>query len=288
MWRIVLISLGVSEILGCEVSGVITAVGPSCQNGLCIGDIVMALLPGGGYAEYCTCDERTVCKVPEGVDLRTAAAIPEAFITAYQLLFTVAQLQPGETVLMHAAASSIGQAAIQLATLNGIRVVATSRTDGKCATCIELGASVAIKVGDDGRFLDQVLAATNGVGVNAVLDPVCGSYFADNIAVTALDGRIVVYGLMGGGNVSDATFLNKLLAKRIRLLPTTLRTRSLDYKAAIIASLATNAVGFASVVKGDIKVDVFTTFPLEQVVDAHALMTANGNTGKILLVASND
>jgi tumor protein p53-inducible protein 3 len=278
---------GASEILGCEVSGIIVFVADDCKLDFQVGEPVMAIVTGGGYAEYCPSDERTVARVPAGIGMDIAAAIPEAFVTAYQLLFTVGGAKRGESVLMHAASSSIGQAAIQIAKCHGITVLSSTRTDSKCAKCIELGADHSFKLGNDGKFAEDLLAATNGKKVNVILDPVCGSYLADDIAVTDHDARIVVYGLMGGGGVHDASFLNKMLAKRVSMLFSTLRSRHPDYKADIIRSLSEGDCGFHAVATERIKVDVFAKFTLERVAEAHALMTSNGNTGKILLHVSN-
>jgi putative PIG3 family NAD(P)H quinone oxidoreductase len=274
---------GASDILGVEVAGIVVGLGDRCELGFEIGDAVMGIISGGGYAEYCVTDERSIAKIPSGISMAGAAAIPEAMITAYQLLFVVGGTKRGETVLLHAASSSIGQAAIQLAKLHGVTVLTTTRNDSKCAKCLELGADHSFKVGNDGKFADVVMGATNGRGVDVILDPVCGSYMADNVSLMAMDGRIVIYGTMGGGAINDEKFLTKLMAKRIQILPTTLRTRHPDYKRAIVKSLSEDENGFPAVAFGKLKIEVFATFSLAQAADAHALMTSNENTGKILL-----
>ncbi len=276
---------GVSEILGVEVSGTVVSLGSDCQRGFSVGDTVMALLNGGGYAEYCVVDERTVMNTIPNIPLSVSAAIPEAFMTSHQLLFFVAQLAEGESVLLHAASSSIGQAAIQLAVRKGIKVFATARSDDKCARCLQLGATAAFKVDSECRFGDAVRSANNGKGVNAILDPVGGSYLQENLGILEMDGRIVFYGLMGGGKVDDPTFLNKIMARRLSLLSSTLRTRTPDYKASLIDALTKDAV-FASISNGDIKVEVSGYFPLEQAAEAHQQMGNNQNIGKLVLVVS--
>jgi NADPH:quinone reductase-like Zn-dependent oxidoreductase len=182
---------GASSILGVEISGIVVDLNDSVSgvNGqLSVGDKVMALVPGGGYAEYCVCDVRTVIKIPEGISLEIAAAIPEAFMTAYKLLFYSAQIKQGETVVIHAAASSIGQAAIQLARLRGAIVIATTRSEEKSLLCSELGANVAITI-DEPTFASKVISSNGGKRVDAVLDPVGGAYLKENVEVLGVDGR---------------------------------------------------------------------------------------------------
>lgn len=274
---------GASSILGVEVSGIIEQLGPDCELGFNVNDIVMALLLGGGYAEYCVVDERTVIPSISGVDLKTLAAIPEAFMTAYQLVFFVAQVKPHESILIHACASSVGQAAIQMAKRKGIKVFATARTDEKVQHCHSLGATVALRVDDTNRFADAIMDANDGKGVNTIFDPVGASYMEENVRLAAVDGKIILYGLMGGAQVNDPSFLGKLIAKRISLLPTTLRTRSVEYKAALIQALRTDPDGLPAIATGDIRVDVSASFPLEEAQRAHAHMAANKNIGKIVL-----
>lgn len=192
-------------------TGVVAGLGPSCESDFQESEKVMALMLGGGYAEYAVVDERTVIRALPNVEMLTLASIPEAFMTAYQLSYFVAKLQPGESLLLHAAASSVGQAAIQMAVRKGITVFATARSDEKCARCVELGAKAAVKVGDDGLFADAIRAANGGKGIDVILDPVGATYIGEDLAVAAVDGRVVLYGLMAGGGVQDPSFLVRVL-----------------------------------------------------------------------------
>ncbi|CAM9128621.1 unnamed protein product [Ectocarpus fasciculatus] len=285
------VPLGASPILGVEVSGIIDSVGPNCELGFEVGDPVMALLEGGGYAEYATCDERTVMSVLPGIDMVASSAIPEAFMTAYQLLFLVAKMEPGESVLIHAAASSVGQAAIQMAVNKGITVLATSRSAYKIETCLSLGANFGYVTSPGSNISDFVLRSTDGKGVDVILDPVGSAYLRDNLDSISHDGRWVLYGLLSGGvineemnNNSPAGFMRKLLFKRVSLLSTTLRARSYDYKASLIKRLIEDSeAGFGAVVANKIKVHVDRVYDLEEVHEAHQLMAANQNVGKIVM-----
>jgi NADPH:quinone reductase-like Zn-dependent oxidoreductase len=278
-----------------QVSGVVVTA--PANSTLRPGDEVMALLPGGGYAEYCVCDERTVVRVPAGVSLLTASALPEAFMTAHQLLFLVARLQPGETVLMHAAASSVGQAALQMAVRRGATVLVTTRSQQKLDVCLALGAHAGIVVGSDHKFADQVLANTGGAGVHVVLDPVGADYLRDNLLALQMDGRLVSYGLLSGGvvppelnsNTSSAsgtspTLLQQILFKRVSLLGSTLRARTVEYKQALLqALLEDEEAGFPAVAAGHVHVNVSLLLPLSEVQQAHEIMRRNENIGKIVL-----
>lgn len=283
---------GASPILGVEVSGVIEGVGPNCEFGFKEGDEVMALLEGGGYAEYAICDERTVMKLLPGVDMKTASAIPESFMTAYQILFLVAKMNPGESVLIHAAASSVGQAAIQLAVNKGITVLATTRSSDKLQTCLDLGAHFGKVVEDGSTFKNFVLNATNGFGVDVILDPVGSSYLRDNLDSIRVDGRLVLYGLLSGGVISEdfnsnspSGFFRSLLFKRVQILPTTLRSRSYDYKADLIKRLTDDRdAGFPAISTHKIKVHISNVLPLYDVRKAHKIMADNINIGKIILL----
>lgn len=178
---------------------------------------VMALLPGGGYAEQVAVPESLLMDVPPNLSLRQAAAIPETWLTAFQLLFLVANAKAGETVLIHACGSGVGTAATQLAVRHGLKVIGTAGAEEKLARCRELGASAAFNYKAEGGFKQPVLDATGGRGVDVVLDCVGGSHAASNAGVLAMDARWVVYGLMGGAAVpSDAPILGLLLRKRFR------------------------------------------------------------------------
>lgn len=279
---------GASPVIGIEVSGTVSTVGDDCEFGFKEGDEVMALLTGGGYAEFASVDERQIFRAIPGLDMQTLASIPEAFITAYQLCFIVGQVKPGDAVLLHAAASSVGQAAIQLMVRKGITVFATVRSEEKQSRCIELGCQECFVVSSDApKFCDMVKLANGNKGVDVVLDPVGGTYLSENIDVLPVDGTMVLYGLMGGTAVTDPTFLAKLMAKRITIAASTLRSRSIEYKAAIVEALQSDPDGIAAIQSGDIQVQVDRTFLLEEVVKAHSHMSANANIGKIVLMVAS-
>lgn len=279
---------GASPILGVEVAGTVAAVDSTCTLGFQISETICALLLGGGYAEFAVVDERTVIRgsIFPTLSMKTIASIPEAFMTAYQLMYFVANLQPGETLLLHAGASSIGQAAIQMAIRKGVKVFVTSRTDGKCARCIELGATGAITVGAEGKFSDAIRALNDGKGIDVILDPVGSAYTQENLSLVAVDGRIVIYGLMSGGAVDDPAFLGKLIGKRASIMSSTLRARNVEYKERLIQALNDDPAAFPAIASGDISVDVSATYNLEEVREAHKYMTENKNTGKIVMLVS--
>lgn len=278
---------GASHVLGVEVSGTVAAIGESCQMGLKLNEKVAALIPGGGYAEFCVVDERTVIRpLTDSLSNEVLASIPEAFMTAYQLCFVVGKLQPGESVLLHAAASSVGQAAIQMLVRKGMKVFCTTRSEDKRLKCLELGATGAFNA-SDGTFAEAVRAANGGRGVQMILDPVGAGYMDENLRALDLDGRLLIYGLMGGAGITDPTFLGKLMAKRITILTSTLRSRSVEYKAELLRLLAEDPDGFPAIAAGHIAVDVDRTFLLEEILEAHAYVGANKNTGKVVLLVAN-
>ena len=188
--------------------------------------------------------------------------------------------------MLHAAASSIGQAAIQLAVSHGATVIATTRSPDKAALCNQLGANNTIVINEDGSFADTVKLTNNGRGANVILDPVGASYLTENVNAVDYDGRIVMYGLLSGSKVEDPQFLKKLLFKRASLLPSTLRARDVDYKKRLIHDLLTDEDALPAVMSGRIKVEVDSIFALDDVVHAHTLMAKNENSGKILLAVS--
>jgi len=279
---------GASEVLGVEVSGTIIAMGAECSCGFQINETVMALIPGGGYAEFCVSDERCLMRSIPGMEPHVAAAIPEAFMTAYQLCFLVGKIQPGESVLLHAAASSVGQAAIQMLVRKNVRVFATVRSESKQVRCMELGCTGAIvmKSADD-RFTEWLLEANDGKRMNAILDPVGLTYSQENIDVLDMDGRLVLYGLMSGGAVNDSMFMNKLLAKRLTVTASTLRSRSVEYKQSLIAALSADPDGLPAIASGEIRVIVDRTYQMEEVLEAHEFMRKNNNIGKIVLLVTS-
>ena len=245
-----------------------------------IGDRVMALLGGGGYAEYVSVHQHQIMPVPKNLDLVTAAGIPEVWLTAYQLLHFVGKINPGDGVLIHAAGSGVGTAAIQLAkAVPGTQVVATAGTAEKLAKAQSLGADVMVNYKEE-DFSEAVKTATAGRGVDLILDPIGGSNVEKNMKSIGVDGRWVLYGLMGGPKVGGP-FLAGLLRKRVQLLSTTLRARPIAYKKELVdAFSASTAEKFAS---GDFKAIIDSVTDLEGVVEAHKRMESNLNAGKIIM-----
>lgn len=271
---------GCTDILGVEISGEVVSSGSACTRGLAAGTHVAALVIGGGYAEYCLAEEGQVLVLPEGLDVKTAAAIPEAWGTAYQILNFVGGLTSGDTVLIHAAGSGVGTSATQLAVDAKAKVIATAGQPEKLATAKRLGASAGFNR-KDGSWAEGVMAATEGKGVNLILDCVGGSYYNDNSAVIALEGRWVLYGLLGGASIGDGPVLGPLMRKRVRLEATTLRTRSDEYKARLMSELQERVL--PKFVDGTFSAIIDSVHPIDDVVAAQAHVKSNASAGKVLL-----
>lgn len=267
---------GASPILGLEMAGVVEKVGDQVTQWK-VGDSVLGLLDGGGYAEYTTLSEHMAVPVPKGLSFTEAAAIPEVFLTAYQTLFWIGKLQAGETVLIHAGASGVGTAAIQLAKSQGARVVITAGTDEKCQACQDLGADVAINY-KKASFIDEI---TSTVGqVNLILDFVGAPYWESNLKALAVDGRLVIISTLGGAELKE-TNLAYLMMKRLTVSGTTLRARTREYKEALTKEFKENVI--EKFEKGELKPIVARIFPIDQVQEAHLYMEENKNIGKIIL-----
>ena len=268
---------------------IVHKIGPNCSGKFKVGDRCLALLSGGGYAEYAVADEATVMLAPADLSMNILAAIPEQWITAYQLLFTVAQMNAGESVLVHAGSSGVGQAAIQLARQRNIKVFATCRGDDKVQCCLSMGADGAFNIKDKAdSFSDIIKSANSGKGVDVVLDPVAGNYSSQNIEVLNRDGRWVIYATLGGKGINDERFFGRLMAKRISILPTTLRSRDYQYKAKL-SSCVENEV-LPSIANGTYKILIDSEFAMttEGTRDAHNRMAAYLNIGKIVLAVNPD
>lgn len=265
---------GASEILGLEVSGVVSEVGVGVNN-FKPGDEVCALLTGGGYATKVVVPAEQVLPVPEGLTLEQAAAIPEVFATAWLNLYMEAALKPGERVLLHAAASGLGTAVIQLATAFGNPVFATAGDDDKLATCTKLGATGTWNR-NQGSFVGAV---KDWGGVDMVLDPVGGGYLADNQKVLNVGGRIVLIGLLGGR--SAEVDLGLMLMKRQRLIGSTLRARPVAEKGEVMTALYNHVWPLLS--NRRIVPVIDRSWPIEEATEAMAYVAENRNTGKVLL-----
>ena len=278
---------GVTSILGVECVGTVVSRHADCELDFAEGDQVIALVSGGAYAEFVNADERTVFRTLPGLSTAALAAVPEAFMTAYQLLFDVANVKPGQSVLIHAAASSVGQALIQMCVRNGVICYGTSRTLGKCVLCKSLGAADCFLLpAAAAKFAESVKAANNGAPMDHVLCPIGSAYFQENCKSLCMDGHYTLYGTMGGPGGPTDDWMPTLLAKRITLHSTTLRSRSATYKASLAKSLRDDTVcGFAS--SGEWVVNVHSVRPLEKVQEAHAEMASSSNAGKIVMTVTH-
>ena len=268
---------GASPILGLECAGEIEAVGEGVTR-VAPGDAVCALLAGGGYAEYVVVPAGQVLPVPKGLDFQAAAALPEVFATAYLNLFMEAGLQRGERVLLHAGASGVGTAGIQLCRSFGNPCWVTAGSDSKVAACMELGAEGGLDR-HGGAFSEAVKGWTEARGMDVILDPVGGSYLGDNLNALAVGGRLVVIGLMGG--VKAELNLGALMMKRLRIVGSTLRARPIPEKARVMDELLTRV--WPLVERGDIKPIIERVFPIEDAEAAHALVAGNQTIGKVVL-----
>jgi putative PIG3 family NAD(P)H quinone oxidoreductase len=273
---------GASPILGLDMAGIVEQVGIKC-TGWKPGDRVCGLLSGGGYAEYAVINAKMAMPVPENLSFEAAASIPEAFLTAYQALFWLGDLQPKENILIHAGASGVGTAAIQLVKEAGANAMVTAGSERKLDACRQLGATTAINY-KESPFAPKVLAATENRGVDLILDFVGAPYWEQNYTALAPDGRLIFLATMGGSELAHFS-LSSLMRKRIKLIGSTLRVRSLDYKIRLTQDFAQFALPrFAD---GRLKAVVDKTFPWEEVAKAHGYMEENLNIGKIVLKISN-
>jgi putative PIG3 family NAD(P)H quinone oxidoreductase len=267
---------GASDTLGLEVSGTVSAVGSGVER-WDVGDRVCALLTAGGYADKVAVPVGQVLPVPDALELRDAAGLPEVVCTVWSNAFTLAGLQPGELLLVHGGAGGVGTMAIQLAKALGARVATTVGSAEKARFVRDLGADLVIDYKDQ-DFVDEVLAF-DGSGADVVLDNMGAKYLPRNVAVLATAGRLVVIGLQGG--VKGELNLGALMSKRAAIISTTLRARPADEKAAIVASVEANAWPLIS--DGTVRPIVHSAFALDNVADAHALVEAGGHIGKVLI-----
>jgi putative PIG3 family NAD(P)H quinone oxidoreductase len=267
-----------ARIPGLEFAGTVVELGPGAIE-LREGDRVMGISGGGAMATHLAAHERMLCRVPERLDLVTAAAVPEVFMTAYDALFWQASLAMGEVLLVHAVGSGVGTAAVQLAARAGARTIGTARSPAKLERCRGLGMSDGIAVERDGRFADRVLELTSGRGADVVLDAVGGAYLEENVRALAPRGRIAVIGLMGGA--SGQLPLGQLLGKRALIFGTVLRTRPLEEKAALTQAFSRHVVPLLA--DGRLEPVIDQVMAMTDVRDAHRRMESNKNTGKIVL-----
>lgn len=269
---------GASEILGLEISGQVVDKGARVGDWK-IGDMVCGLLPGGGYAEYCTIHQKLALPIPAGIDVQEAAAIPEVFMTAFQALHWLAKLDYGEKVLIHAGASGVGSAAIQLAKLKKAEIIITASTN-KHPLCKELGADFCIDYKAD-DFSEMVTEYTEGKGVDVILDFIGAPYFQPNLSSLNTDGRLILIGFLGGARIKEPFDLLPVLFKRLRIEGTTLRARDLDYKIQLAQDLKERS--WPQFESATLRPVIDSVFPISEVASAHRRMADNLNQGKIIL-----
>ncbi|MFJ5806890.1 NAD(P)H-quinone oxidoreductase [Streptomyces sp. NPDC093093] len=271
---------GASRYPGLECSGRITAIGPGV-SGWSVGDEVCALLAGGGYAERVAVPAGQLLPVPDGLDLVSAAALPEVVSTVWSNVFMVAGLRPGETLLVHGGSSGIGTMAIQLGKAIGARVAVTAGGKEKLARCAELGADILIDYREQ-DFVEELRSATDGAGADVILDIMGAKYLSRNLDALAVNGRLAIIGLQGG--VKAELNLGALLAKRAAITATSLRARPLEEKAAIVAAVREHV--WPLVTAGRVRPIVHATHPMRDAAEAHRVMESSAHIGKLLLTTT--
>jgi len=268
---------GASEIIGLEMAGVIAAVGKAAE-GWKIGDRVLALLPGGGYAQQVAVHPHMLIRLPDSWSFAEGAAIPEAWLTAFSNLFLEGDLKPGERVMIHAGASGVGTAGIQMARNSEADVYVTAGSQAKLEACRELGASLAVNYKTQ-DFFEAAMDATGGKGVDLILDPVGAAYLSRNLNLLKVNGRLVNIGLLGGSTAE--LNLGAVLGKSLRIIGTRLRARPLPQKIFITQKFKDRF--WPLLEAGRIKPVIDKVFPITDAQAAHAYVRQNRNIGKVIL-----
>ncbi|HEX9070552.1 MAG TPA: NAD(P)H-quinone oxidoreductase [Pseudolabrys sp.] len=267
---------GAPDIPGLEVAGEVVALGTNVKRWK-LGDRVMALVVGGGYAEYCIAHESHVLPV-SGLSMIEAAAIPETFFTVWHNTFERGGLKSGETLLIHGGSSGIGTTAIQLAKAFGARVITTAGSQEKCEACRKLGADVAVNYKTE-DFVTATKTATGDKGAEVIVDMVGGDYIARNYEAAAVEGRIVQIAFQGSPKAT--VDFRRIMLKRLHHTGSTLRSRSVADKGAIARAVEENVLPL--IAAGKVKPIIYKTFPLSKAAAAHALMESSAHIGKIVL-----
>ena len=267
---------GASPVLGLEVAGVVAATGKDAT--LKVGDAVCALVPGGGYAEYCLVPAAHCLSVPRGLSMLQAGGIPETFFTVWANVFQIGRLKRGDLFLVHGGAGGIGTTAIQLAHASGAQVFTTAGTDEKCATCVALGADHAFNYKTQ-KFAEEIRRITDGRGVDVILDMVAGGYTQENLDSLAMRGRLVQIAVQQGANVT--VNLAKIMQKRLTVTGSTLRPRSIEEKATIAQELKAHA--WPLLESGKVKVIIDRIVPFAKVREAHEYFERGAHVGKVIL-----
>jgi putative PIG3 family NAD(P)H quinone oxidoreductase len=268
---------GASEIIGMECSGEVAAVG-SAVTGWKVGDRAMALLPGGGYAEKAVVHYGSAMKIPAALSFEEAAGLPEVFLTVFLNIFMLAGIKSGESALIHGGGSGIGTASILLLKEAHLRSIITAGSDAKCEQCLKLGADVAINY-NSGPFAPSVRTATNGKGVDVILDSIGGPYLAGNIEALAQGGRLVLIGLMKGMHAEID--LSAVLRRHLKIFGSTLRNRGVAEKAQIVGAFV-KQFG-AALEAGRLRPPIYKALPAEEAASAHRMMQSSEHFGKIIL-----
>lgn len=268
---------GASPVPGLEVAGEVITAGDNVET-LQAGDKVCALMTGGGYAEYALAEAALCLPFPRGFSAVQAAALPETFFTVWSNLFDRAGLKEGEYVLVHGGSSGIGTTAIQMAKAFGAHVYVTAGSEEKCGACRALGADVAIDYNKE-DFVEICQQAGNGHGMDVILDMVAGDYVIRDVEAAAEEARIVIIAVLGGPK--GVVDFSKIMRRRLALTGSTLRNRSVEFKAEIAGNLKRHI--WPLLESGTIKPIIYQSFPLEQVAEAHRLMESSGHIGKIIL-----
>jgi len=270
---------GASDLPGLEIAGEVVALGEGATRHK-LGDKVMSLVAGGGYAQYAIAQDAQAMAVPSALTMEEAGAIPETLMTVWHNVFERGALEPGETLLIHGGSSGIGTMAIQLAKAFGAKVIVTVGSQDKSEACLKLGADRAINYKTE-DFVEAVKTATNGAGANVILDMVGGDYIDRNYEAAAVEGRIVQIAFLSGTPKATANFA-KLMVKRLHHTGSTLRPRSSADKAKMVAAIEAKVMPLLR--EGRIKPLMDSTFPLEKAADAHRRMETSAHIGKIVLV----
>jgi putative PIG3 family NAD(P)H quinone oxidoreductase len=268
---------GESEILGLEMCGEIAAVGAAAE-GWQVGDRVLGLLSGGGYAQQAAIDPQMLMRLPDSWSFAEGAAVPEVWLTAFSNLFMEGALQSGESVLLHAGGSGVGTAGIQLARAAGATVYATAGTEAKLAKCRELGARLAVNYKEQ-DFFKEVMGDTGDQGVDLILDPVGAAYFTQDLNLLRVNGRLVIIGLLGGRTAGID--LGAVLGKGLRIIGTRLRARPLTEKILITREFKERF--WPLLEQGGLQPVIDRVFPIEAAQAAHAHVRQNLNIGKVIL-----
>ncbi|MER8016083.1 NAD(P)H-quinone oxidoreductase [Streptomyces griseoluteus] len=270
---------GASAYPGLECSGRVAALGPGV-SGWSVGDEVCALLAGGGYAQKVVVPAGQLLPVPEGIDLKQAAALPEVACTVWSNVFMLAHLRPGELLLVHGGSSGIGTMAIQLAKAIGARVAVTAGTKEKLDFCAELGADILINYRDQ-DFVAEIARATDGEGADVILDNMGAKYLDRNVETLAVNGRLMIIGMQGG--TKGELNIGLLLGKRGAVSATSLRARPLSEKAAIVAAVREHV--WPLIESGVVRPVVDREVPMTDAAEGHRVVEGSGHIGKVLLVA---